>query len=166
MKKEEVKLLIKKLEKIESKVSKVKMIYNPNLLEGKVIEYTKTVNIDEQNYSAIKTEDGHFFCVSFTKCGDSFSYDTIPDFQLWDIALEELDFGYTNRANHIFELYHTFGFYNESDYLFLCQYYPLIKQEAMVKLKKERIESKIEELSIKEEFEEAEKLKKQLDELK
>ncbi len=154
------------LEEIEHEVSKVKIVYNPEEIEGKVIEYTKTVNIDEQNYSAIKTEDGTFFCVSFTKCGDSFSFDSMPEFDLWEIAIEELDFGYTNRANHIFELYHTFGFYNDIDYMFLCQNYPLIKEEARIQLKRERLESEIEECSNKEDFEKAAELKKQLDELK
>ena len=54
MKEEETQILIKLLEEIENSVSKVKIVHTPEEIEGKVIEYTKTVNIDEQNYSEEK----------------------------------------------------------------------------------------------------------------
>ena len=165
MNKEDIQLRIKMLDEIEQNVSKVNMIYDPLGLEGKVIEFTKTVNIDEQNYSAIKTKDGSFFCVSFSKCGDSFTFDSIPEFDLWEIAIEEVDFGYNNIANHVFELYHDLGFYGKEDYEFLCENFNLIRTEVGINLKRERLEFEIQECSMREDFEKAEELKKQLDEL-
>ena len=157
--------ILESLKVLEHKVNSSKIIRNPEEMEGKVIESVKTVCIDSVSYMITKTTDNSVMCVSYTKCGDDFILDRMPDFDLKDIAIEELDFGYETHAYHIFDLYFEAGLITQSDREILNVYYPIVKENASIDLKVSRLEFAIKEAVAKEDFKKAEKLKGELDDL-
>jgi hypothetical protein len=156
---------INKMANIESKVKGVNIVKSPDEIEGKVILSMKTILLDEVSYVVTMTEDGFLFCASYAKCGESFSMDSVPEFDLEKIATEEIDFGYMTHAAHIFDLYFEMDLITNFERNLLNRNFPLLKARVEVDVKIARLEFSIEQAVLNEDFKEAEKLKKKLDEL-
>ena len=159
-------IVINRLKSIESEVLRIKIVESPEEVEGKVIESIKTIPLDEVNYIVTKTTDGCIFCASYAKCGDGFVMNSIPYFDLKEIATEEVDFGYTTHAYHIFELYSEMGLIIDEDHEYLKLNFNVLKNKVEIDVKKSRLIFSIKEAVKLENFTEAEKLKNRLDELK
>ena len=80
--------------------------------------------------------------------------------------MEEVDFGYTSHAYHIFDLYHEMLLISDSEKNFLVSQYPFIKENAILDVKVSRLEFLIEEAVSIEDFKKAKILKDELDMLK
>lgn len=155
-----------RINSIQEKVGYYNMLKSTKEIEGKAIQSMSTVSLDGANYMIIRTSDNNVLFVSYTKCGDQILFDSVPEFKLLDLFVEEIDFGFTTHVDHVLDLYESAGFLFGEDKGFIKQCYPELREEANKVLKASRIEYMLQEAVKKEDFKQAEKLKRELDELR
>lgn len=162
MKIEEIK---QRINEIEVNVKKFTIVNDINQLKGKIINNLKTFTLDKSKYVVITTNDDFVLCISYVKCGETLSLDYIPEFNIKQIAVEEIDYGYESYSFHVFDLYFEIGVLTQEDKQFLIDYYPIYKKQMIIEVKLLRLKFSLKEAVANEDFKKAESLKNQIEKL-